>query len=269
LFVSDARLDTGRAHPARRYDYWLGGKDNFAADRESGDLVAAQFPGIRTAVIENRKFLRRAVTFLAESGMRQFLDIGTGLPTANNTHEVAQKIAPNSRIVYVDNDPLVLSHARALLTSTPDGRTAYLDADLTDPAAILADPVLLETLDLDRPVVLMLVSVLHFVTDDAVAHRAVRTLLDALPAGSHLVLSHATNDFMPVQAVDGIAAADRATRVDFGFRSHADIASFAEGLDLIEPGIVSTAEWRPDPEAYPLPPRADTAGWCFVARKAP
>ena len=265
--MSDPRLDTTRAHPARRYDYWLGGKDNFAADRESGDLVAAQFPGIRTAVVENRKFLRRAVTFLTEAGMRQFLDIGTGLPTANNTHEVAQSIAPESRIVYVDNDPLVLSHARALLTSTPEGKTAYLDADLTDPAAILADPVLRATLDLDRPIALMLVSVLHFITDDDVAHQAVRMLLDALAAGSYLVLSHASNDFMPAQAVDGIAAADRATRVNFGFRSRDEIAAFADGLDLIEPGIVSTAEWRPNPEDHPLPAREDTAGWCLLARK--
>ena len=265
--MSHPRLDTTRAHPARRYDYWLGGKDNFAADRESGDLVAAQFPGIRVAVLENRKFLRRAVTFLTDNGIRQFLDIGTGLPTANNTHEVAQHIAPESRIVYVDNDPLVLSHARALLTRTPEGRTTYLDADLTEPSAILDDPALRETLDLARPVAVMLVAVLHFVTDDAVAHHAVRTLLDAVPAGSYLVLSHATNDFMPARAVDGIAAADRAGRVDFGFRSRDEIAAFADGLHLVEPGIVSTAEWRPHPEDHPLPPREDTAGWCLLARK--
>ena len=131
--MSELRLDTTRAHPARRYDYWLGGKDNFAADRESGDLVAAQFPGIRTAVIENRKFLRRAVTFLASEGIDQFLDVGTGLPTAENVHQVAQRIRPDARIVYVDNDPLVLVHARALLTSDPRGATAYIDADLTRP----------------------------------------------------------------------------------------------------------------------------------------
>ncbi|GAA2853077.1 hypothetical protein Acy02nite_50970 [Actinoplanes cyaneus] len=265
--MNDSRLDITRAHPARRYDYWLGGKDNFAADRESGDLVAEQFPAIRTAVVENRKFLRRAVTYLSERGMRQFLDVGTGLPTADNTHEVAQRIAPESRIVYVDNDPLVLSHARALLTSTPQGRTAYLDADLRDPGVILADPVLRATLDLSQPVALMLVSVLHFVTDDTIAHRAVRTLLDALPAGSYLVLSHATNDFMPADAVEGIAAADRATRVDFGFRTREQIAAFADGLQLVEPGIVSTAEWRPEPGDDPPPAREDTAGWCLLARK--
>ena len=263
----DPRLDTSRAHPARRYNYWLGGKDNFAADRESGDMVADQFPAIRTAVVENRKFLRRAVTFLTERGMRQFLDIGTGLPTADNTHDVAQRIAPDSRIVYVDNDPLVLAHARALLTSTAEGQTAYLDADLTNPAAILADPVLYDTLDFSEPVALMLISVLHFVTDDTVAHHAVRTLLDALPAGSYLALSHATNDFMGEKASEGIAEVDRATRIDFGFRTRAQITAFADGLQLIEPGVVSTAEWRPDPDSHPLPARQDTAGWCLLARK--
>ncbi|MEV8510314.1 SAM-dependent methyltransferase [Actinoplanes sp. NPDC051475] len=267
--VADQRLDTTRAHPARRYDYWLGGKDNFAADRQSGDLVAAQFPAIRIAVVENRKFLRRAVTYLAEQGIRQFLDIGTGLPTAENVHQVAQHIAPESRVVYVDNDPLVLAHARALLTSTPEGKTAYLDADLRDAGAILADPVLHDTLNLTQPVALMLVSVLHFVTDDTLANEAVSTLLDAVPPGSYLVLSHATNDFMPPEAVDGIAAADRATRVDFAFRTREQIASFPSGLQLIEPGIVSTAEWRPDPGDQPLPDREDTAGWCLVAHKPP
>jgi hypothetical protein len=265
--VADPRLDTARAHPARRYDYWLGGKDNFAADRESGDLVAAQFPGIRIAVIENRKFLRRAVTWLAEQGIDQFLDIGTGLPTAENVHQVAQRVRPDARIVYVDNDPLVLAHARALLTSAAEGATAYIDADLTRPEAILADPVLRETLDLGKPTALMLVSVLHFVTDDAVAGQAVRALIDAMPAGSYVVLSHATNDFMSQEAVDGIAAVDRATRVDFGFRTREQVAVFVDGLELVEPGLVSTAEWRPEPGDRPLPAREDTAGWCVVARK--
>jgi hypothetical protein len=265
--VPDQRLDISRAHPARRYDYWLGGKDNFAADRESGDLVAAQFPAIRTAVIENRKFLGRAVTYLVEHGVAQFLDIGTGLPTANNVHEVAQRVRPEARIVYVDNDPLVLVHARALLTSHPAGRTAYVDADLTEPERILTDPAVRDTFDLTQPVALMLVSVLHFVTDDAVAYRTVRTLVDALPGGSYLVLSHATNDFMPPRTVEGITAADRSTRVDFGFRSHDAILAFADRLDLVAPGVVSTAEWRPAPGDHPLPPREDTAGWCFMARK--
>jgi hypothetical protein len=265
--MSDPRLDTTRAHPARRYDYWLGGKDNFAPDRESGDMVAAQFPAIRTAVVENRKFLRRAVSYLAEQGIAQFLDIGTGLPTADNTHEVAQRLNPAARVVYVDNDPLVLTHARALLTSDPRGRTAYIDADLTEPERILSQPAVRDVLDLTQPIALMLVSVLHFVTDDAVARHAVRVLVDAIPSGSYLVMSHATNDFMPEQAVEGIRAADQATRVDFGFRSHDQILAFVEGLEPVEPGTVSTAEWRPESSDAPLPARRDTAGWCVVARK--
>jgi hypothetical protein len=169
----------------------------------------------------------------------------------------------------VDNDPLVLTHARALLTSTPEGKTTYLEADLTDPDRILADPALHDTLDLTEPVALMLVSVLHFVTDDTVAHHAVRTLLDAVPPGSYLVLSHATNDFMPPKATEAITAADRATHVNFRFRTREQVASFASGLHLIEPGIVSTAEWRPGPGPgdHPLPGREDTAGWCLIAQK--
>jgi S-adenosyl methyltransferase len=265
--VPDQRLDTSRAHPARRYDYWLGGKDNFAADRESGDMVAAQFPAIRTAVIENRKFLGRAVTYLVEQGIAQFLDIGTGLPTANNVHDVAQRLRPEARVVYVDNDPLVLVHARALLTSHPAGKTAYVDADLTEPDRILHDPAVHDALDLTQPTALMLVSVLHFVTDDAVAYRAVRTLVDAMPGGSYLVLSHATNDFMPKRTVEGIAAVDRSTRVEFGFRAHDAILAFADGLELVDPGVVSTAEWRPSPADHRLPSREETAGWCLIARK--
>ena len=178
------RIDTTVPHPARRYNYWLGGKDNFQADRESGDAMAAAFPTIRTSALENRRFLQRAVGYLArEAGIRQFLDIGTGIPTANNTHEVAQAVAPESRVVYVDNDPIVLAHARALLTSSPEGATAYIDADLRDPEKILAHPELQRTIDLSQPVGLMLVAVLHFVPDGDDPYALVRRLLDALPAG--------------------------------------------------------------------------------------
>ncbi|GAA2553953.1 hypothetical protein GCM10010435_25450 [Winogradskya consettensis] len=177
-------IDTSTAHPARRYNYWLGGKDNFAADRASGDAIAAAFPTTRMAVIENRQFLSRAVTHLTrDAGIRQFLDIGTGLPSADNTHEVAQAIAPDARIVYVDNDPLVLTHARALLTGTPAGATAYLHADLREPERILADPQLAEVLDLTQPVALMLVAVLHFVAESDDPYAKVAHLLDALPTG--------------------------------------------------------------------------------------
>jgi hypothetical protein len=202
---TSSRLDTSVPHPARRYNYWLGGKDNFAADRESGDAIAAAFPAIRTAVQENRGFLQRAVTFLTkEVGIRQFLDIGTGLPTANNTHEVAQAIAPESRIVYVDNDPLVLVHARALLTSSPQGATAYLDADLRDSHRILAE--VRGTLDFSQPIAVMLVAILHFIPDEADPYGIVARLVDALPSGSYLVMSHATGDFWSAEARADLAS---------------------------------------------------------------
>ncbi len=190
-----ARIDMTRPHPARRYDYWLGGKDNFQADRDAAEAIAAVFPSIRTAARENRAFMQRAVRFLAaEAGIRQFLDIGTGLPTANNVHDVAQGIAPESRIVYVDNDPLVLTHARALLTSSDEGATAYIDADVRNPEKILSDPAVQNTLDLSQPVALLLVAILHFIEDDDDPYGIVKRLFSALPAGSYLVLSHATFD---------------------------------------------------------------------------
>jgi S-adenosyl methyltransferase len=262
-----SRINTTVAHPARRYDYWLGGKDNFAADRESGDQVAAAFPTVRTAAIENRRFLRRAVTYLAnEMGIRQFLDIGTGIPSANNTHQVAQAIAPESRIVYVDNDPIVLAHARALLTSTPEGATAYLDADLRDPEKILTDPDLLGTLDLTKPVGLMLVAILHFVkdADDPYAH--VRRLVAAMPSGSYLTITHATNDYMPPETSAAVSAADTRTQVPFQFRSRDEFARFLTGLELVPPGIVSVAEWRAEQERPPRPTPAQTAVYGAVAR---
>jgi hypothetical protein len=201
-------FDTTVAHPARRYDYWLGGKDNFAADRASGDAIEQLFPSIRVAAVENRGFLRRVVHELVkDEGVRQFLDIGTGLPTADNTHDVAQRLAPDSRIVYVDNDPLVLAHARALLTSDPAGRVAYLHADLRTPPQILTDPDLAGTFDLDRPVALLLMAVLHFLSDTDQPHTGVRTLLDALPAGSFLVISHASYDLLPADTAEALTAA--------------------------------------------------------------
>lgn len=257
-------LDTSKAHPARRYDYWLGGKDNFQADRDSGDAIEARFPAIRLAVIENRRFLGRAARYLAgEAGIRQFLDIGTGLPTAENVHQVVQRIEPTACVVYADNDPLVLSHARALLTSSPEGTTEYIDADLRDPEKILS--AARRTLDFTQPVALMLVSILHFISDDTAARRAVRALVDALPAGSYVVLAHATGDFMPAEQADELVAADR--RVEFGFRSREQVLAFVEGFELVEPGIVTVAEWRPDPTEQPLPAPEDTAIWALVARK--
>jgi hypothetical protein len=262
-----ARIDTSVAHPARRYDYWLGGKDNFAADRQSGDAVAAAFPTVRTAAIENRRFLRRAVTHLSRDlGIRQFLDVGTGIPTANNTHQVAQDIAPESRIVYVDNDPIVLVHARALLTSSPEGATAYLDADFRQPDRILEHPELRRTLDFGQPIGLMLVAILHFVKDSDDPYGAVSRLVSAMPSDSYLTITHATNDYMPVETSSAVNAADDRAQVPFQFRSREQFARFLDGLEPQSPGIVSVAEWRAEDEELPRPSAAETAVYGAVAR---
>ncbi len=259
------RIDTSVPHPARRYNSWLGGKDHFAADRASGDEIAAAFPTVRTAVLANRAFLRRAVRFLAgEAGVRQFLDIGTGLPVPDNTHELAQRADPASRVVYVDNDPIVLTHARALLTGTPEGRTAYLEADLRDPAAILGHPDLRATLDLDRPVGLLLVAILHFIHTDEAALPIVRTLLDALPPGSYLVASNATVDFADEAGAAAYRAMFAAGRTDGYARSAAQFGAFFDGLDLVPPGIVAVCDWR---DAYPDATPAEVAMYAAVGRK--
>jgi hypothetical protein len=266
--VTLEKLDTGVVHPARRYNYWLGGKDNFAADRESGDLLAKSYPAARIAARANRAFLRRAVQYLAgEAGIRQFLDIGTGLPTADNTHEVAQRIAPDARIVYADNDPMVMAHARALLTSTPEGRTRYLEEDLREPEKILSHPELVETLDLDRPVALMLVAIVHFLPDQAVARDIVRTLLGALPPGSYLTMSCATKEFLTPELAANWDETLRTGKSDVYPRDRAAFGEFFDGLDLVEPGIVAVSEWRPDPAADEKPLPVDAAIFGAVARK--
>jgi hypothetical protein len=259
-------FDTSVAHPARRYDYWLGGKDNFAADRASGDAIVEVFPTIRVTAVENRRFLGRAVAFLAgEAGIDQFLDIGTGIPAADNTHEVAQRINPAARVVYVDNDPIVLAHARALLTSHPQGVTAYIDANLRDPASILADPALTAALDLSRPVALMLVAVMHFIPDQNQPYELVRRLTDALPAGSYLVLSHATSDFAPSDTVDQGRAI---LGPQFQFRTRAEITRFFDGHELTPPGLVPVPDWRPV-DGTPRADAADVSMWAGVARLHP
>ena len=259
-----ARIDTSVAHPARRYDYWLGGKDNFAADRASGDAVARAFPSIRTTAIENRRFLQRTVRFLADNaGIRQFLDIGSGLPTNPNVHEVAQAVTPAARVVYVDNDPIVLTHARALLTSSPEGATAYLDADLHDPEKILSDANMLETLDLSQPVGLTLVAVLHFIADDKDPYGIVRRLTDALAPGSYLVMSHGTVDYAEPQVIADIA------RGRYGLmrpRSREEFARFFDGLQVLPPGIVSVAEWGTDDEPGAHPSAAEIGIYGAVGR---
>jgi S-adenosyl methyltransferase len=257
-------IDSSVAHPARRYDYWLGGKDNFAADRESGDAIAAKFPAIRTAVLENRRFLRRAVTYLAGSaGIRQFLDIGTGLPTADNTHDVAQAIAPASRVVYVDNDPLVLVHARALLAGSAQGATAYVNADLRDPEKILDDRELRQTLDFSQPVALMLIAILHFIAEEEDPYAIVRRLVDALPSGSYLVISHATSDYLPPALVADISAGKHGQG---RLRTKAELARFFEGLELVAPGVVPLAEWRAEDETGSRPTAAETAMYAGLAQ---
>ncbi len=260
----EPKIDTERVFSARVYNYWLGGKDNFAADREYGDAVARTSPNIRTAAIENRGFLGRAVRVLADAGIRQFLDVGTGLPTAGNTHEVAQSIAPESRIVYVDNDPMVMVHARALLTSSQEGKTAYIEGDLRDPDAILNAPKLRETIDLSQPVALMMVAVLHFVADD-LAYPAVSSLLRALAPGSYVVLSHATGDFWDPARVAEVNETNRTHRMEFHFRDQDSVRRFLGDLPLVEPGMVPVSEWR-SRDGEPVAPREDANIWAVVAR---
>jgi hypothetical protein len=261
-------IDTSKAHPARMYDFLLGGKDHFEADRQAIAGLLKAVPNARTGARENRAFLGRAVRYLvAEAGIRQFLDIGSGLPTASNVHEVAQSIAPESRVVYMDNDPIVMTHARALLTSDPAGRTAYIQADLHDPKDILGHPAVRATLDFDRPVALMLVAVLHFFPDDQDPAAIVATLLDALPPGSYLVASQTTADFNdPDQAADGVQAVQRAG-VPFQTRTAEEFAEVAyAGLELVPPGLVVVSEWRPE-GAGPRPLPSEVAYYGAVGRK--
>lgn len=260
-------IDFSRPHSARMYDYYLGGKDHFAVDRETAERAMRSWPAVRIAVRENRKFLARAVNYLAgEMGIRQFLDIGTGLPSANNVHEVAQRIAPDSRVVYADNDPLVLAHARALLTSTSAGRTAYIQADLREPAKILANPVVREVLDFSQPVALMLVAILHFIADEEDPGAIVATLLAALPPGSYLVASHVTPEHDP-EGVHGLERTYRAGGVTAQARTTEEFGHMVfPGLELVPPGLVLVSEWRPE-DGGPRPKPAEVNWYGAVARK--
>jgi trans-aconitate methyltransferase len=257
-------LDTEHAHPARIYNYWLGGKDNFAADREAAEQAIAANPGIVTDVRANRAFLVRAVRHLAgECGVRQFLDIGTGLPTAGNTHEVAQDVAPRARVVYVDNDPIVLAHARALLTSAPEGKTDYLDADLRDTEAILQGAA--RTLDFGQPVALMLLIIMHLIPDSDDPYAIVARLMGALPSGSYLVLAHPASDIRPAQMAEMTRRVNaRLSGPPATMRDRAAITRFFDGLELLAPGVVQPQQWRPDPGML-APPQV--TAWCGVARK--
>jgi hypothetical protein len=244
-------LQTDRPHPARVYDYLLGGKDNFPADREAAEAGIRANPASRVPPRENRAFLRRAVRYLAsECGVRQFLDIGTGIPTSPNVHEVAQGVAPSARVVYVDNDPIVLAHARALLTSTPEGRTQYIQADLRDVDAILNSPTLKDTFDPKEPVALLLIAIMHFVADDWDPYGIAGRLLDALPSGSYLALSHLTGDF-DAESWERVAAIYRRTGVIMQVRPKPAIERFFDGLELVDPGVTLVHRWRPDPTDEP------------------
>ena len=243
-------IDTSVSHVARIWNYWLGGKDNYPVDREVGDQILGILPDVARLARASRRFLNRVVGYLAaEAGVRQFIDIGTGLPTVDNTHEVAQRAAPESRIVYVDNDPLVLAHAKSLLTSTPEGGTAYIDADLREPAGILAGAA--ETLDFDEPIAFTLMGVLEFVPDDAQAYRVVRRLMDAVTSGSYFAMYDGTN-VVHGEASDRIVDVWNASgNAQLTLRTPEQIAGFFEGLDMVEPGIVPVTHWRPDTPGEP------------------
>jgi hypothetical protein len=256
-------FDTSLPHFARVYDYWLGGKDNFAVDRAAGDQAIRAFPDIAVSARANRAFLARAVRFLAdEAGIRQFLDIGTGIPTGNNTHQVAQFVAPESRVVYVDNDPFILSHARALLASRPEGITEYIEADLRDPERIIDAAGRL--LDFDQPVAVMLMTILQHIDDEDDPGKIVATLMDAMPPGSYLALSH------PAADIDAELMARMADRLNLlmaepiTLRRYAHVAAFFDGLKPVDPGVVQASKWRPVNEAEAESP---ATLWAAVARK--
>jgi hypothetical protein len=258
-----APFDSAVAHIARVYNYWLGGTDNYAADRAAGDRTIAEYPGIVASARANRAFLRRAVRFLVtEAGVRQFLDVGTGIPASDNTHEVAQSLAPQSRIVYVDNDPVVAAQARALLAGTPEGATDYLDADLRDPGPILARAS--QTLDFSRPVAIMLLAVLQLVGDDDEPNRVVADLLAAVPPGSYLALSHPTSDVQQDQVTAMVGRLNDLIAEKVTTRDRDQVSRFFTGLELVEPGLVNVSEWRPDAAGSAEEP---AALWVCVARK--
>jgi SAM-dependent methyltransferase len=256
-------IDTSVAHVARVYDYWLGGKDNFAADRAAGEQAIQAYPDIVYSVRANRAFLARTVRYLAkEAKIRQFLDIGTGIPTANNTHEVAQSVAPGCDVVYVDNDPVVLAHARALLVSGEPGHTSYIDADLRDAGRILAEAT--RTLDFSQPTAIMLMAILQHIDDADDPYGIVARLVEAVPSGSYLVISH------PAADIESEAMAEMAVRLNklmaekVTFRTRAQVARFFDGLELVEPGMVRVQQWRPNTEKEAKSP---AALWGGMGRK--
>jgi O-methyltransferase involved in polyketide biosynthesis len=255
-------IDSSMPHSARVWNYWLGGKDFYPVDRVVGDQVMQMFPDISQLARADRAFLGRAVRFLAgEAGIRQFLDIGTGLPTANNTHQVAQAIAPSSRIVYVDNDPLVLVHARALLTSTPEGACDYIEADVREPDKILAGAA--RTLDFTRPVALMMLGILGQIPDSDGPEAILKRLLDAVPPGSYVALCDGLNTSETMN--EALRNYNETSRNAYHLRSPQQIAGFFDGLQLVDPGVVTLTRWRP--EATPFPEPDEVPGMCGVGRR--
>jgi hypothetical protein len=249
---------------ARVYDYWLGGKDNYAADRAVAEQVAVAYPDIRDAVRAQRAFLARSVRFLvAEAGVRQFLDIGTGLPSANNTHQVAQREVPQSRVVYVDNDPIVLSHARALLTGSPEGETAYIDADLRDTATILEGAA--DLLDFGQPVAVMLLGILQGIPDEDEPGAVIARLMDAVPSGSYLALTQIAGDVAADEVAEGVQRYNERAAFPVAARTHAEACQFFAGLELLEPGVVQVHRWRP--EIWDLGSNRNLAIYAGVGRK--
>jgi SAM-dependent methyltransferase len=263
-----SEIDTSKPHPARMYDAYLGGNDNYPVDREAVREIARLYPEVRPIAVANRAFLQRAVRFLAdEAGIRQFLDIGTGIPSAGNVHEVAGRAAAGARVVYVDNDPIVNVHANALLTGT--GTTSIVLADLRDPRAILAHPEVRKLIDFAQPVGLLLVAILHFIKDEEDPARIVATLRDALAPGSYLILSHATPDFHPPGAASRAAAAYKNATAPLVSRPLKEVSSFFDGFELLEPGLVQAPLWRPDGK-QPRPKDLEKIGiYAGVGRKAP
>jgi hypothetical protein len=262
-----ADIDTEHAHSARIYDYIIGGKEHYPADREAGDAMVREWPALPVHMRANRDFMNRAVRYLAEeAGIRQFLDIGTGIPTSPNIHEIAQSVAPRSRVVYVDNDPLVLRLSQGLLSSTPEGRTAYIEADMLDPAAVLHAQAFRETLDLREPVALTVIAIVHFLLDEHDAVGIVRRLLEPLPAGSFLAMSVGTADFAPDE-VGRVAREYAARGMPMRLRDRAETEEFFTGLDLVEPGVVQVHAWRPDSTGTEVVRDEDVAMYGAVARK--
>ncbi len=259
----DPHLRTRVSHSARIWNYWLGGRDNYQVDQEVGDHILSFVPAIPRSAVADRQFLSRAVRHLAEeAGIRQFLDIGTGLPIVDNTHEVAQRADPTCKVVYVDNDPIVLTHARALLTSTPEGVTDYIDADVNAPDTILEDAA--RTLDFSRPVAITMLGILNFVLDTDEAQSIVHRLLDAVPSGSHLVVSHPTTEIDGPAMAQAVHYWNRQGSSPMTLRTREELLRFFDRVDLLDPGVVSCSRWRPDPQQHEI---TDVTHFCGVGRK--